>query len=105
MSMEFELFPWWVASISFSIVFLTLVSIYLYRSRNHETTEDKGKTRANDIAVSFVFVWILIGLLFFYILSVRIGSALVFAIGNIAVEVILLAYLLKNKAERSEKTG
>jgi Na+-driven multidrug efflux pump len=95
--MQFDLFTWWMVSISFSIVFLTTVSIYLYANRACERTKEKTKTKAKGVATNFVFVWVLIGLLFFYIASIKIGSAVVFAAGNILVELILIAYLLKNK--------
>ena len=99
--MEFDLFSWWVISISFSIVFLTLVSMYLYANRTCEQTKDKTKMKVNGLAVNFIFVWVLIGLLFFYIVSVKIGSAVIFAAGNIVVEFVLIAYLLKNKTATS----
>jgi hypothetical protein len=57
------------------------------------------------VAVNFIFVWVLIGLLFFYIVSVKIGSAVIFAAGNIVVELILIAYLLKNKTTTSPKAA
>jgi len=50
----------------------------------------------------FAFVWVLVGLLVFYIVSVDIGSSAVFAAGNIIVEVVLIAYLIKNRHEKSE---
>jgi cobalamin synthase len=99
--MEFDLFTWWMISISFSIVFLTVVSIYLYANRTCERTKEKTKTAAKGVAANFVFVWVLIGLLFFYIVTVKIGSAVIFAAGNIVVEFILIAYLLKNKTATS----
>jgi Na+-driven multidrug efflux pump len=99
--MEFDLFTWWMISISFSIVFLTIVSIYLYANRACERTKEKTKTAAKGVAANFVFVWVLIGLLFFYIVTVKIGSAVIFATGNIMVELVLIAYLLKNKTTRS----
>jgi uncharacterized membrane protein len=95
-----ELFGWWVYSISFSIVFLILVSIYLYVNRCAE----KKKTTMFTHVKNFIFVWVLIGLLFFYIFSINVASALIFAAGNIVVEVILLAYLLKNGKKEPEET-
>jgi choline-glycine betaine transporter len=101
--MEFDLFTWWMISISFSIVFLTIVSIYLYASRNCERTREKNKTKAKGVLTNFVFVWVLIGLLIFYIVAVKLASALIFAAGNIVVEVILITYLFKNKTKNSEE--
>ena len=102
--MEFDLFTWWMASISFSIVFLIIVSIYLYANRTCERTHEKTKTTAKGVLTNFIFVWVLIGLLLFYIGAVRLESALIFAVGNIVVEVILIAYLLRQETKSSEET-
>jgi len=99
-----ELFAWWAASISGGSVFLTLVSIYLYASGRTSQKESKGTTMKTVILVkNFIFVWVLLGLLVFYIVSVNIGSAAVFAAGNIFVEIILVIYLMKNRPEKSEQ--
>jgi uncharacterized membrane protein YjfL (UPF0719 family) len=94
--MEIDLFGWWMISISSSIVFLTLVSIYIYETRNGKC-ETKGKSRFRNVAVNFAFVWVLIGLLLFYIVSVKLGSSLLFATGNIVVEALLIVYAIRNK--------
>jgi cobalamin synthase len=99
--LNLDLFVWWIISISWSIAFLIAVSVYLYgnsRTRRRES----NRTAANRIKLGkdFVFVWVLLGLLVFYILSVNIGSAVLFASGNIVVEVILIAYLMKNRARK-----
>jgi hypothetical protein len=101
--MQFDLFTWWMVSISFSIVFLTLVSIYLYANRNCVKAKERKKGITAFVR-DFIFVFVLISLLFFYIVSVRIESALLFAAGNLVVEVILLAYLFKNRTATSEET-
>jgi uncharacterized membrane protein len=95
-----DLFSWWIYSISFSIAFLVAVSIYLYANR----CKEEKKTTAATHVKNFFFVWVLVSLLFFYIFSIKIASALVFAAGNIVVEVILLAYLLKNGKKEPEET-
>jgi uncharacterized membrane protein len=95
-----ELFNWWVYSISFSIAFLVLISVYLYANR----CEEKKKTKAITHAKNFIFVWVLLSLLFFYIFTIQIESALIFAIGNIIVEAVLLAYLFKNKKSKTDET-
>ena len=97
------MFTWWVISISFSIVFLTIVSIYLYANRACERTERKQKTKAGNFVKNFVFVWVLIGLLIFYIVTVNLRSAELFAAGNIVVEIILITYLLMSRKERTEQ--
>ncbi len=98
-------FTWWIITISWSIVFLILVSIYLYSSSRLER-KDSIQPRPSRFRVcgDFVFVWVLVGLLAFYIISVNIGSAMIFAVGNIIVEGILIAYLLRNRQEKSEQT-
>ena len=97
-----ELFAWWAISISSSIVFLTLVSVYLYaNSRTRRTKSDQATPNVVTLGRNFIFVFVLIGLLLFYIFSIRVGSVLVFAVGNIAVEAILVAYLIRNKTRAS----
>jgi len=105
MMAELDLFQWWAVSITGGSIFLTLVSIYLYADsrtrRERPTSKVRGPTR---IMTDFIFVWVLLGLLIFYIVSINIGSATVFAAGNIFVEVLLVAYLLKNRKRKSEET-
>jgi hypothetical protein len=56
---------------------------------------------------NFVFIYVLLGLLVFYILSVQLGagslSEEVFAVGNIIVEALLVFYLIRNGRRGSEK--
>jgi cbb3-type cytochrome oxidase subunit 3 len=85
----------WALSISWSAIFLIAVSVYLYARRKHRAP-DKAATRIrlND----FVFVIVLAALLGLYIVSIERASSLIFAAGNIIVEVILVAYTVKNKS-------
>ena len=94
---EIDLFLWWAASISGGSIFLTLVSIYLYVDSRPKRKADSGTKRSFNVLPDFVFVWVLLGLLVFYIASINIGSAAVFAAGNVVVEILLLIYLMKNK--------
>lgn len=157
-----DLFAWWAISISGGIVFLTLVSIYLYMSsrtgqkeskrkmidehsiefityiiltvisvvcasvqtlwwlfpgfiflflsifvaieRQHGYThETQLKTKAGSIIRDFIFVWVLLGLLVFYIVTIQLGSVVLFAIGNVLVEALLIIYLSKNRTEKTEQ--
>jgi hypothetical protein len=117
------LFTWWEISISWNIVFLIVAGLYLYgssRSKRKEGSSEETEQKMNDehsvrapayriqlkarvgrIAKDFIFVWILIGLLIFYIFSVQLGTGLlpqiVFASGNIAVEALLIFYLFRNR--------
>jgi Flp pilus assembly protein TadB len=94
-------FTWWAMCISGGIIFLILVSIYLYASsRTKQRAGSATETGEHGGAGSFVFVFILVGLLIFYIVAVDIGSAPLFAAGNIVVEVMLIAYLVRNRQRR-----
>lgn len=102
--LNLDLFAWWAVSISGGIVFLILVSIYLYaNSRSKGTGSSRLKAKVK-VGKDFAFVWVLVGLLVFYIASVNIGSAIIFAAGNIIVESILIVYLIKNRQEKPKQT-
>jgi len=93
-----ELFIWWAVCITWGIVFLTAVSIYLYggqivRMRNLS----QNSAKVTRIGRDFIFVWVLLSLLVFYIVTINIGSAPIFAVGNIVVEGLLLIYLFRNR--------
>jgi preprotein translocase subunit YajC len=121
-----DLFIWWAICISWSIVFLIVAGFYLYassrpkRKRAREDSSKEIKREINDgrsvgaparsaqlkakvirIAKDFIFVWTLVGLLIFYILSVQLGTGTlpeaVFAVGNIVVEALLVFYLFRNR--------
>lgn len=106
--MEIDLFTWWALSISFSSIFLALVSIYLFvdtKSRRKEGVQKK--VNVFGIVRNFVFVWVLLGLLVFYIFSINLGAGVlsetVFTVGNIIVEVLLVLYLLRNREKASKQ--
>jgi len=106
--MYIDLFTWWALSISFSTIFLTLISIYLFvdtKSRRKENGQKK--TDPFRIGNNFIFVWVLLGLLAFYIFSINLGAGVlseaVFTAGNIVVEALLVLYLLGNRKKESEK--
>ena len=87
------LLGWWTISIIWCAVFLVGVSLYLYWDRRRRFTEGTHvlkRTRIRD----FVFVWVLVGLLALYIVSIYRGSSIVFAAGNILVEAILVLYII-----------
>ena len=94
-----ELFVWWIATISWSIAFPIAVSVFLYSRR-----PSKGTSRRRSLGWvgDFAFVWFLLGLLVFYVAAVGQGSALLFGVGNVAVEVLLLVYVL---VARGQKPG
>ena len=91
-----ELFDWWMSSITFDIVFVIAASIYLYRHKKTSENEVfRGVRKLVHILKEFVFVWALLGLLIFYVYSVGVGSYFIFAVGNVAVEVLLALYVIK----------
>jgi hypothetical protein len=91
-----------VLSISFSIAFIITISIYLYLNRCEKPENKKENTAVNKLK-SFIFVWTLLSLLIFYIVTIRMASILLFAIGNIVVEVALIAYTLKISKGKTEQ--
>ena len=94
---DVNLFAWWAVSISGGSIFLVIVAIYIYIKQRARRKESKKIAKNVDLLKNFIFVWILLGLLVFYIVSIKIGSAILFAVGNIFVEIILIIYLMKNK--------
>jgi H+/Cl- antiporter ClcA len=102
-----DLFAWWAISICGGSIFLTLVSIYLYLStRTKRKQTERARSKPASLVKDFIFVWVLLSLLVFYIVSIQLGSAaiFVFAAGNIIVEVLLILYLIKNRLKESEQT-
>jgi hypothetical protein len=95
-----DLFFWWAIAITWSSMFLIAIGVYLYvasRKRNNLTS---NWARAGS---NLVFVWVVLGLLALYLVSIDFGSALLFAAGNVLVEAILIGYILKSKSD-SEQT-
>ncbi len=100
---DIDLFVWWAVIISAGTVFHTLVSIYIYaNTRTRREKSERAARNAIDLMKDFVFVWVLLGLLLFYIVSIQIGSDVVFAAGNIFVEAILIVYLIRNRMKETE---
>jgi hypothetical protein len=108
---EADLFAWWAISISFSIVFITLISAYLYiGSKSKRKGGKQKKASALRIGKDFAFVLVLVSLLIFYLFSIQIArtsnasllSETIFAAGNIVVEALLILYLLTNRKNESE---
>jgi hypothetical protein len=93
-----------------------MAGFYLYASsskaKHKEDTRVRNELKAKTVSIftNFVFVWILLGLLAFYIFSVHLGTGrfpeLVFAFGNILVEALLVVYLFRNrdKTTRSQQS-
>lgn len=91
-----ELFGWWIATITWSIAFPIAVSVYLYMRR----TSAVRQTRKIGRIEGFAFVWFLIGLLVFYVISVGEASTILFAFGNVVVEGLLLLYIVRSSRKK-----
>jgi hypothetical protein len=85
-----ELFSWWAATITVGIMFLIVVSSAIYFWRNRPKS---SKSSAPKVLREFAFVWALMTLLILYLISINLGSYVLFAIGNVVVEVLLLIYV------------
>ena len=90
---------WWMVSISWSAIFLIVVSFYLYwKGRRPQSESSQGIIgKAKD----FVFVWVLTSLLVLYIFTINNSSAVIFAAGNIIVEIILVIYTVRNRGKKT----
>jgi hypothetical protein len=92
-----SLFEWYVVTITWSIVFLILASVYLYANRRVPEGSRRPPNTLSSVVKDFVFVWVLISLLVFYVVTVLVKSQTLFAAGNLVVEALLLLYLIKSK--------
>jgi len=99
-----ELFPCWAMTISWGIVFLIAVSTYLYIGSRKRLGRKDARMGEDvlDLMRDFVFVWVLLGLLILYIVSIGNGSSMLFAVGNVIIEVILFAYAIKNRTKKQQ---
>lgn len=98
-----DLMVFWAVCISWSALFLTAVSIYLYLDSRKSRRQGAHFNRFGFLR-DFVFVWVLLGLLGLYIVSIDRGSSIVFASGNVVVEALLIAYTVKNRPPKGPKT-
>jgi uncharacterized membrane protein len=100
-----ELFNWWVISISFSVTFMTIIAVYLYvNSRTKRRQINRATGEKSRLIGNFVFVWILLILLALYIATIALGSYELYVLGNIIVDLVLIAYSAMNKLGKAETT-
>jgi hypothetical protein len=98
-----NLFGWWIACITFNILFVAAASIYLYmRKRPQGLGVRRGLWMVARVIKDFAFVWVLLGLLLFYVYSVGEGSSLIFAVGNVVVQILLIIYIIGNGDARQQ---
>ncbi len=99
--MILNLFTWWATVITAGILFIVAASTYLYANTRNRREKSKNPTKAaGRLIKDFVFIWVMLSLLTLYIISIGDASPTLFAAGNIAVEIILIIYLLKNVSEQ-----
>ncbi|HVP23900.1 MAG TPA: hypothetical protein VMS77_08320 [Conexivisphaerales archaeon] len=91
------LFDYWVITITWSTVFLLLVSLFLYSKRKKPAGAQAGAGRLKRSIVDFTFVWVLMALLVFYIVTIYLESFVLFALGNVVVEIFLVYYVFRNR--------
>jgi len=96
-----DLFQWWAATITAGTTFLMFVGVYLYVDSREKRHGNRLETKKPFLRLlqDFTFVWVLLGLLVFYIATIAIGSDMIFVAGNIVVEIMLLVYLLRNRTK------
>jgi hypothetical protein len=91
------LFDLWVITISWSIAFLILVSFFLYGKRRRPASSIGASRGIKGFISDFVFVWVLMALLIFYIVTISMRSVLLFAFGNVCVEIFLIYYINRSR--------
>jgi hypothetical protein len=92
----------WAVSITWCTIFLIAVSFYLYHRRKNRSPEN-GTIHVR--LKEFFFVLVLACLLGLYILSINLVSSLVFAVGNVIVEIVLVGYTVRNRSTTSARTA
>ncbi|MGA1974399.1 MAG: hypothetical protein ABSG92_02080 [Conexivisphaerales archaeon] len=92
------LFDYYIITISFSIAFILAVSLFLYSKRKGPAAGGQVRTSVRTTLANFTFICVLTALLVFYIVTVYIRSYMLFAIGNIVVELLLVYYVMKNRS-------
>jgi hypothetical protein len=98
-----NLMGFWAVCISWSALFLTAVSIYLYMDSRKNRKQDTHAMGGLGFVRDFVFVWVLLGLLGLYIVSIDRDSSILFASGNMVVEALLIAYTVKNRPSKGPR--
>ncbi len=91
------LFELWEVTITWSTAFLLLVSVFLYGKRKRPASTEHVRTGPRKLLGDFTFVWVLMVLLVFYIVTIDLRSFVLFAVGNVFVELFLVFYILKNR--------
>ena len=91
-----DLFVWWAGTITFGILFLVCVSavLFLLSKKKGEITSTGLINGVFSTAKNYAFVWVLLSLLVLYLVSIDGQNYLMFAVGNVVIEVLVFSYLL-----------
>jgi hypothetical protein len=101
---DITLFDWYVITISWSIVFLIVASIFLFAKRRVAADSKQAHPSISLIIRDFTFVWVLLSLLVFYIVTVIVRSDIFFAVGNLIFELLLLLYVYRNRPKKTSNS-
>ena len=94
-----NLFVWWAGTITFGILFLVCVSVVLFlSSKKKEKVAKRGIINGLILtARNYAFVWVLLTLLVLYLVSIDGQNYLMFAAGNVVIEVLVFGYLIATR--------
>jgi hypothetical protein len=94
-----DLFIWWAGTITFGIGFLICVSVALFLlSKRKGEVAKKGLVNGLILTVkSYAFVWVLLTLLVLYLVTIDGQNYLMFAVGNVVIEVFVFGYLIATR--------
>jgi hypothetical protein len=94
-----NLFVWWAGTITFGILFLVCISVVLFLlSKKKEEVANKGLVKRLILtAKNYAVVWVLLTLLVLYLVSIDGQNYLMFAVGNVIIEVLVFGYLLATR--------
>jgi hypothetical protein len=93
-----DLFVWWAGTITFGILFIVCVSAVLYLLSKKKVVASIGLVNGLLLTVkNYAFVWVLLVLLMLYLVSIDGQNYLMFAVGNVVIEVLVFGYLLATR--------
>ncbi|MGD0803228.1 MAG: hypothetical protein ABSA11_04050 [Candidatus Bathyarchaeia archaeon] len=93
-----DLFVWWAGTITFGILFIVCVSAVLYLLSKKKVVASTSIVNGLILtAKNYAFVWVLLTLLVLYLVSIDGQNYLMFAAGNVVIEVLVFGYLLATR--------
>ncbi len=93
-----NLLIWWAGTITAGTLFIVFVSFVLYFTSNEARVKTINPFQTLiRVLKDFTFVWVILSLLILYITSIYGENYLLFAIGNIVVEIFIFIYLFATR--------